>query len=154
MTSGKIGFRCAVDVEALDGTPLVSNKECAGLVMHYSRVGVAEGWREGIKVKGNGDKIKKGTAIATFVNGRYQNLEHGNHAAFYISQSVTGIVIVEQFESLATIQKRTLAYLGVDEKTGRYNNPSNNGDAFSVIELVASPSAQKTASPSGLTPGR
>jgi hypothetical protein len=120
-------------VETIVGLDVVSNKQCAGLVMYYSRVGKAENWREGIKVKGNDDKIKKGTAIATFVNGRYENKEHGNHAAFYLGQSVDGIDVVEQFEALAKIQKRTLPFLG--QVDGKYVNPSNNGDAFSVIEL-------------------
>lgn len=34
--------------------------------------------------------ILKGTAIATFVDGKYGNLPTGNHAALYISQDASG----------------------------------------------------------------
>lgn len=40
--------------------------------------------------------LSPGTAIATFVNGRYPNRPHGNHAAFYLGQDAGGIYVVDQ----------------------------------------------------------
>lgn len=79
----------------LEGKPKVSTHSCATLVQWYTRVGRTSGWVEGIKVKGN--TIKKGTAVATFVDGKYPNKSSGNHVAFYISQSVTGIKVMDQW---------------------------------------------------------
>jgi hypothetical protein len=76
--------------------------------------------------------IKRGTAIATFVNGKYPRKKHGNHAALYVSQDDEGITVVEQFRGVSA-QERKLKFLG-KTKDG-YVNPSNNGDAFSIIEL-------------------
>ena len=65
------GYRSYVDVDTLEGQPLVSNKQCAGLVQWYTRVGNISNWKEDERVKGN-MHIKKGTAIATFVNASIQ----------------------------------------------------------------------------------
>ncbi len=71
-------------VDDLEGNPKVFSGECAGIVQWYTTVGLARNWRQGITVKGNGGKIKKGTAIATFIDGFYPNQPHGNHAALYM----------------------------------------------------------------------
>lgn len=126
----KGGYRSYVDVDTITGS--ASTGQCAALVMHYTRVGKAANWREGDAVRGN-TTIKKGTAIATFVNGRYPNKEHGNHAALYVSQDSEGIVVVDQWTG-KDAGKRTLAFLGKDG-AGGWKDPSNNGDAFSIIEL-------------------
>src|SRR5687768_5707522 len=117
--SRKGGYRSYIDVETIPtvNTGLVSNGECAGLVMHYTRVGKAKNWEEGDAVRGN-KTIKRGTAIATFVNGEYENNKHGNHAALYVSQDADGITVVEQWNTLEKPQKRTLPFLG--EKDGVY----------------------------------
>jgi hypothetical protein len=89
-------------------------------------------WHEGLKVRGCFG-IKKGTVIATFVNGRYLSHPTGNHAAFYIGQDATGIVIVDQWTTSGSIRKRRIAFMGKD-KGGSFITPSNNADAFSVVE--------------------
>ena len=119
-------------VESLEGKPKVFGGECAGLVQWHTRAGKADTWREGIKVRNNGRTIKKGTAIATFVDGTYPNKPHGNHAALYISQTINGIYVMDQWTTKPTISKRFLRFRG--KKTdGSYIDPSNNGDALSVI---------------------
>lgn len=133
--AGKKGYRSYVDVETIPvvNTSLVSNKKCAGLVQHYTRVGPTSGWTQGEAVRGN-VSIKRGTAIGTFVNGIYPNYEHGNHAALYVSQDSDGLWVVDQWESLQKPHKRKLDFLGKNVD-GTYVDPSNNGDAFSIIEL-------------------
>lgn len=119
-------------VDSLEGKPKVFGGECAGLVQWHTHTGKADSWREGIKVRGNGHKIAAGTAVATFVDGRYPNKPHGNHAALYISQDATGIWVMDQWTSKPTISKRRMLFKGKNSD-GSYRDPSNNGDALSVI---------------------
>ncbi|UEP48826.1 BPSL0067 family protein [Burkholderia ambifaria] len=86
------------------------------------------------KKKARGDRsIRVGTVIATFENDRYPSRSHGNHAAFYLGQDARGIHVVEQWRSLQVIQRRCIPFKGTD-KNGRYIDPSNNADAFSVVK--------------------
>lgn len=121
-------------VEDLDNKPKVFSGECAGIVQWYTKAGLARSRRQGISVKNNGQKIKKGTAIATFVDGFYPNMSHGNHAALYISQNARGIIVMDQWNgpNKKTISRRELRFLGKNAD-GTFINPSNNADAFSVI---------------------
>ena len=80
------------NVDQLENHAKVGSKQCVALVQHYTNAPNTARWREGEKVFGN-PNIKKGTAIATFVNGRYPNQSHGNHAAFYMGQDAKGIII-------------------------------------------------------------
>lgn len=92
-------------------------------------------WKEGKAVKGN-RMIQKGTAIATFVNGKYPNHGHGNHAALYVSSDAGGIWVIDQWKGdpkKPKVSKRYLLSKG-KWKDGRYIDPSNNANAFSIIE--------------------
>ena len=129
------------NVDDLEGAELVGNKQCAGLVQHYVNVGTTEYWTNGKHVRGNGPSIAKGTAVATFLNdaeeekGYYANAKHNNHAAFYISQDATGIKVMDQWagdKNKPKISSRVMRFLGKN-KDGTYVNPSNNGEALSVI---------------------
>ena len=119
------------NAETLVGKPPVGNKQCVALVKQFAKAPASSLWSEGIKVKGA--SLKPGTAIATFVHGKYPNLPSGNHAAFYLSQDAQGIWVVDQWTRSKTIRKRHLRFLG-SNKDNSYNDRSNNGDAFSVIE--------------------
>ncbi|MFZ6674170.1 BPSL0067 family protein [Undibacterium sp. Xuan67W] len=120
------------EAETLEGQPQVGSKQCVALVKEFAKAPAASLWREGDVVRKN-LSLKKGTAIATFVDGKYPNHGSGNHAALYISQDVLGIWVVDQWTKSGTIQKRRLAFKGKD-KDGNYVDPSNNGDAFSIIK--------------------
>jgi hypothetical protein len=120
------------DAEKLASKPPVGTKQCVALIKEYTSAPQTVMWKEGKPVKGN-LLLAKGTAIATFVDGKYPNHASGNHAAFYISQDAVGIWVVDQWSASKTIQKRRLTFKGQD-KNGKFLSPSNNGDAFSVIE--------------------
>ncbi|KQO26855.1 hypothetical protein ASF11_04070 [Acidovorax sp. Leaf76] len=120
------------DPESLAGGKLVGTHQCVALVKHYARAPATSLWREGATVKGN-LLLTKGTVIATFVNGKYPNKPTGNHAAFYVSQDASGITVVDQWTGSGKIRKRVLPFLGKD-KTGKFVDPSGNGDAFSVVD--------------------
>jgi hypothetical protein len=83
-------------------------------------------WTEGYSVRG--ETLDKGTAIATFVDGRYLNNSTGNHAAIYDGQSDAGIWVYDQWVSQGQVKRRFIRF------KGGHGSPSNDGDAFSVIE--------------------
>ena len=121
-------------VDSLEGTALVGSHQCVALVQVEAGAPAASSWTAGDQVRGQ-STLAKGTAIATFVNGRYPDLRHGNHAALYISQDAQGIIVMDQWahdKHKPTISSRKLFFKGKD-KNGQYIDPSNNGDAFSVI---------------------
>jgi hypothetical protein len=112
---------------------MVGTHQCVALVQHYAKVPHTSKWKEGEKVESS-TKIAKGTAIATFVSGKYPNKAHGNHAAFYLSQNAAGITVVDQWVGKkGGVGARFLAFGGKDSH-GNFVNASNNGDAFSIIE--------------------
>lgn len=120
------------EAEDLEDMPTAGTKQCVALIKQYAKTPPSSAWQEGAVVKGN-LLLKKGSAIATFINGKYQNHGSGNHAAFYVSQNAAGILLVDQWSTSKTIRKRRLPFLGKD-KDGNFISPSNNGDAFSVVE--------------------
>ena len=124
------------DVDSLVTTPpkpAVGTGQCVALIETYTNVlrPAKDFWKAGAAVRGNAT-IRKGTAIATFVNGKYSSNASGNHAAFYLSQDATGIWVVDQYAGSHGIHKRHLRFKG--KTAAGYTDPSNNGDAFSVIE--------------------
>lgn len=123
------------NVDDLQGTEKVGSKHCVALLQHYAHLPNTGAWREGDSVIGN-RQIVKGTAIATFVDGRYQSLSTGNHAAFYLSQDANGIWVMDQWKSdtqKPLASKRYIRRKGKN-KQGAYVDPSDNADAYSVIQ--------------------
>ncbi len=115
--------------------PKVGSKQCVALVIHYSNAPNTAQWSEGSAVLGN-LSVAKGTAIATFVEGRYRSLGTGNHAAYVLSQDAGGIWIMDQWASdtqKSSVSKRYLRRKGKNAK-GAFIDPSNNAEAYSVIE--------------------
>ena len=91
-------------------------------------------WRQGEPVVGN-NSLAKGIAIATFVNGRYPNHSHGNHAALFLKQGTKGIWVMDQWKNpkKKTISSRFIPCRG-KTKSGKFIHASDNADAFFVIE--------------------
>ena len=120
--------------EDLDGELVVGTHQCVALVQKYAGAPLTSAWRQGEPVLGN-KVLKTGTAIATFVKGRYPNRPHGNHAALYVRQAADGFYVADQWKSAkkTEISVRIIRSLGRDKK-GNFVNPSENADAFFVIE--------------------
>ena len=118
----------------LKDEPVVGSRQCVALVQEYAGAPTTTYWRQGEPVMGN-KTIKEGTAIATFVNGRYPNRPHGNHAALFVREVANGIVVADQWKAdkKTKISVRTIRSQGKDKK-GKFVNPSENADAFFVIE--------------------
>lgn len=119
----------------LQGTDKVGSKQCVALLQHYAKLPNTSMWKQGETVFGQ-FALAKGTAIATFVDGKYKNLPTGNHAAFYLSQDAGGIWIMDQWASDTIKPKVSKRYVKKKGKlaSGQYVSPSNNADAYSVIE--------------------
>lgn len=91
------------------------------LLKHYAKLPQTAVWKEGKPVLGD-MFIAKGTAIASFVDGKYQSLPTGNHAAFYVSQDAGGIWVMDQWlsdEKKPYVSKRYLRKQG-KWKNGKY----------------------------------
>ena len=129
-TENKGPFIANSNFEDLEGQSKKDNGQCVRLLQVEIRgVPHTSQWRPGIKVKGNTD-IVKGTAIATFFDGRYPSNNTGNHAAIYVGQDAGGIWVIDQFKSkekeFQNINRRRLDF--------GHPYPSNNGDLFYVIK--------------------
>ena len=100
--------------------------ECAtGVQYVFAKAGKPLGrtafWKEGEKVKGN--KIKPGTAIASFVNGKFRQ----DHAAILVRETKQGLLVWDQYNRPPKAWgKRTLLFKN-------NNDRSNNGNLFSTI---------------------
>lgn len=129
-------------VNRLRGQPLVGDGGCALMVEHYAHLPPHQKWRQGLHIVDQ-QNVWPGTAIATFENGVYPNWPTGNHVAFFVKfgkrapdGKVESIWVMEQYHGLSAIQMREIPARGqVDSKWGkRWANPSNNADAFYIIE--------------------
>ena len=120
------------DVTTLEGADPKGSGQCAALVQTTIPIGLTKTWREGIRVRGNGAVIKKGTAVATFVDGYYPNNDHDNHVAYYLDQDLTGITVIDQWLGKGEVSSRMMRF-GLKSGDGLYHDPSNNGAALSVI---------------------
>jgi hypothetical protein len=78
--------------------------------------------------------IQKGTAIATFVNGKYPNAHR--HAVFYLGQDANYVYVMDQWAkpNKPNISSRPLAKLGGIRSDGTYPYASDNAEAFYIIE--------------------
>jgi hypothetical protein len=111
---------------------VIGDGHCVKFVVRVAKAPVVSEWQPGIPVKGNGHLIPKGTAIATFVNGRYPDDYPADgrhmHAAIYDGQDKDGIWVWDQWVGHAVGRRQIHFRSGEGLR-------SNDGDAFSVIEL-------------------
>ena len=127
------------DAASWIGKPQVGDKECVALIKilvpGLMQIGTIN-WKEGAAVKGS-PGLARGTAIATFVKGRYpQSGSTGKHACIFLAHSGAGIWVLDQYTRSETIIRR---HIGIprDHKQrddGTWPNASNNALSFSVIE--------------------
>ncbi|MFP5393724.1 MAG: BPSL0067 family protein [Gammaproteobacteria bacterium] len=126
------------DPESLIEKPVFGKGECVDLIKATvpGLIGIStRSWREGENVLAS-KTIKRGTAIATFINGKFPHADTGQHAAIFLSKSGSTIWVIEQWRGLKQVQKRRISFPVHAERRadGSYPNASNNAFAFSVIE--------------------
>lgn len=135
------------DAGALENKDKARDGECAALVQEYTKAPHTTRWRPGIRVLESnvpGKKLERGTAIATFVKGRYPfHAGQHRHAAFFLRYGApdrdglpTGFWVVEQWNHppMKHIQARFLTRKGGMLPDGTFPNASNNAEALYVIE--------------------
>lgn len=120
--------------------PKVGNGSCVDLIKHYvpGLKGLpTSAWRAGGNVLELGSTLARGTAIATFENGRYPSKDHGNHAALVLKVMKSGIWVVDQWKAKPAISARLIRIPPPRQQRnadGSFRNPSDNALAFFVIE--------------------
>ncbi|MYM88598.1 BPSL0067 family protein [Rugamonas sp. FT82W] len=120
------------DVGTLEGKDKVGDGECVTLIKTFTDAGWTGRWKQGAAVVGN-KNIVRGTAVANFVDGKWPGRNHGNHLAFYMGQVSDGIYILDQWPDKNKIGKRFIRSKGKDAR-GNFINPTDNADAFFIIE--------------------
>lgn len=121
-------------VDSLQGKDQIGDGECVTLVKKYAHLGATGTWKQGRKVFGD-KSIPRGTAIATFVNGKYPNGEGmRKHAAIYLEQDAMYIYVMDQWKKKKIISARPLSRKGGMRSDGTYPDASNNAEAFYIIE--------------------
>lgn len=92
------------------------NAECVEFVKQTMGSGSATQWEPGRAITAD-MAIAKGTAIATFVNGKYSG-----HAAVVIEVNKSGIVVLDQWNRKPIVSQRTIYF---DDKRSLVNNGNN-----------------------------
>lgn len=105
----------------------VGGGQCVRFVQKVAGAPVTPKWRAGPKVRGN-DAIPPGTAIATFERDGTYTSAPGNHAAIYIGQNETGILVYDQWRDQPVHQRLIRFAGGADRKS-----KSNDADFYHVI---------------------
>lgn len=127
-------------VAALKDQDKVGSHQCVALLQFYAHLPNTGSWKPGATVLGKQD-ILPGTAIATFVKGRYRSRSYGNHAAFFLRHEGNGFVVMDQWkdkpgEVARPISERFIRSLNKPQKKdGSWPQASDNADAYSIIEL-------------------
>lgn len=104
----------------------VPDGQCVAFVRKAAGCPPTNRWAPGVKARGS--KLAKGTAIAVFQDGRYNNHEDGrSHAAILLRQTAEALVVVDQWIG-QVVHEREIRF-----KAGA-GKPVNDGDAYSVIE--------------------
>jgi hypothetical protein len=123
----------------LNGHALVGTGDCVELIKAFApglQGRPTSAWREGERVVDVARKLEPGTAIATFENGKFPHRAHGQHAAFFLQSAGAGIWVMDQWRGdklKPTVSLRHIERRG-KTKDGKWKDPSNNAEAFSVIK--------------------
>jgi len=104
--------------------------ECVELIKVLLDAPSTRQWQEGRKLKAHADEIQPGTAIATFVNGRYpQTRRRGNkHAAIFLRATEQGIYVLDQFVQQAEAKVRFIPW-----HNPRDRRAANNASSYSTV---------------------
>ncbi|MEO7495473.1 MAG: BPSL0067 family protein [Massilia sp.] len=127
------------NANALKDMDKVGSHHCVALVQYYANLPHTSRWKQGEDVLGN-HTLVLGTAIATFINGRYPSNPHGNHAAFFLRHAPDGFWVIDQWKDkpggeVRPISERLIKCLHrKQKKNGSWPAASDNADAYSVIE--------------------
>jgi hypothetical protein len=123
------------EARSLQGHPLVGKGECVELIkqMVPGLIGHStEDWRPGAHVLDT-ENLPVGTAIATFVNGRFPRRNTGQHAALFLGYA--GKAALWVMDQWAHDENRRKVWARVIHHGRPGDTQSNSAEAFYVIEL-------------------
>jgi hypothetical protein len=104
----------------------VGSGHCVAFVQAAANCPHTSHWRPGRRVRGG--QVERGTAIATFQEGRYGNHTDGrSHAAILLAEEGGGLRVLDQWRG-QPVHERVIRF------KGGQGTPNNDGDAFRVIE--------------------
>jgi hypothetical protein len=104
--------------------------ECVSFVRQVTGLPPTAQWRPGVKARGGG--LAAGTAIATFVDGRYTSRKDGTaHAAILLAEQSDGLLVADCWVG-QHVHQRVMRFRGGTNPT----NAMNDGDCFHAIELA------------------
>ena len=110
---------------AIHQSSSVGDGHCVALIRRCSNTPKTALWRPGRQVVDN--KLRPGTVIATFDNGRYPNT-HGHHAAIFINQDERGIWVWDQWLG-KPVHRRLIRYRNSISGT----TPANTAQDYRVV---------------------
>lgn len=116
-------------VSGLEQQPKVGTHECVALVREYTNAPPSSTWRQGAAVLDNMN-IEKGTAIATFIDGKYPNKKTGNHAALFLRFDPYGFWVMDQWRSDIGKPKISSRLIKVKPR----GKASDNAAAYYIVE--------------------
>lgn len=103
--------------------------ECVQLLKSLLSAPRTTFWKEGRRLKQYFADIKPGTAIATFVHGRYpQGGGHGKHAAIFVRATQTGIYVIDQFAGQVEVAERFIPWHHPSDRRA-----ANNAVSYSTV---------------------
>ena len=115
--------------EGIAYTNAKGHTECVEFIRQTLSAPATRFWKEGKKITKGNQLPLAGTAIATFVDGKYpQSDDAGKHAAIYLGQNAQGIQVLDQWRRQGQVLKRTIKWHPTTPGV------SNDGNAFSIIE--------------------
>ena len=93
-------------------SPLTARTECVAFVQAViPGIPSTIGWKAGKALTQGERLIAAGTAIATFVDGKYPGPGKDKHAAIYLGQDSLGIQVLDQWASQGKVLKRTIRWV-------------------------------------------
>lgn len=124
----------ATNVRSLEEHALVGHGDCVDLIkeMVPGLHGLpTSAWKPGERVV-DSKGLRPGTAIATFVDGRYPHNSSGQHAALFLAYAGAAIWVVDQWKN--DPQKPTVSRRLIYPRPPRGGHMSNSAGSFYVIE--------------------
>lgn len=107
------------------------NTECVEFVRQVTGLLPTPHWKPGTKIsQATMGSIARGTAIATFVDGKYPTDHLGKHAAIYLSHDKNSIQVLDQWNKQGKVEKRQIRFN--NNRSGATR--SDEGNWFYVIE--------------------
>ena len=133
-TGGNMAYQMTIDEKSVFEKGQFANKlgntECVEFVRHASNAPHTTMWKKGVRIlAAKPGAILRGTVIATFdEQGRYPTDGKGRHAVVYLSHTMHGIEVLDQWNAQGRVLRRTIRIQPSDRPR------SNAAQTFFIVE--------------------